>query len=51
MVPTRFAGVVVMQLLLGALLTFQSPVVQGNIRVVPKNPSTAGERQEQWQQQ
>lgn len=45
-VPTGFAGVVVMQLLLRALLAFQSPGVQGNIRVDPKHPSTAGEQQQ-----
>lgn len=41
-VPTCFAGVVVMRLLC-ALLAFQGPVVQGNIRVVPQHPSTAGQ--------
>lgn len=43
-VPTSFAGVVVIQLLLCALLAFQGSVVQCNIRVVPSHFSTAGQR-------
>lgn len=43
-VPTSFAGVVVMQLLLRALLAFQGSVVQGDIRMVPSHFSTAGQR-------
>lgn len=43
-IPTSFAGVVVIQLLLRALLAFQGSVVQGNIGVVPSHLSTAGQR-------